>query len=118
MPALTNFSRAAPSAPAASPSTCPDSMCGGDIGPGPAIHEDAAAAQAVPGSSSITVPDPTQRDPNAALASYDHRMSLETTLGIVFVVLVFLVAITLWVSLDKNLRRRLKRWGKIGRAHV
>ena len=59
--------------------------------------------------------DPTLRDPNAALKSYDHRMTIETTLGVLFVVAVTTTAIVLWISLDKNFRRCLLRVVTLGR---
>ena len=38
-------------------------------------------------------------------------MSTETTLGVVFVIVVVMVALGLWIGLDKRVRRTLLRWG-------
>ena len=67
---------------------------------------------------SINGADPTLRDPNAALKSYDHRMTAETTLGVLFVVAVVTTAVVLWIALDKDFRRLLLRivtFGKKGK---
>ncbi|KAF7791907.1 hypothetical protein EIP86_002932 [Pleurotus ostreatoroseus] len=62
--------------------------------------------------------DPSLRDPNAALDDYKRRMNVETVLGIIFVLAVVCVAAGLWIGLDKELRKRLLRWGAATKAFV
>lgn len=115
MPSFHHLFRRHPS-PISSPSPfagtstpCPYAFCTtGMAGPGPAMNVVQPASN-TSAASAVTDPDPSQRDPNAALNSYNHRMGLETTLGIVFAVAVVVVALGLWVALDKHARRFLRR---------
>lgn len=78
-------------------------------GPGPAVN---AAASA----NSITGGDPTLRDPNAALDYYTQRTSPEIIVGVVFIVILTLFGLTLWIALDKDVRKKLRAWGAAAAA--
>lgn len=87
---------------------CAFVFCRNPITPEPSAN----AAESLPTS------DPSQRNPNAALDDYKRRTSVETLLGIIFVLCVVCVAVGLWIGFDKELRRRLLRWGAAFKAFV
>lgn len=90
---------------------CPyfHSFCETNLGPGPAILN-AASAQPDKERVGIEYSDPTLRNPNAALDSYNSRMAPEVVIGVVLVVLLVLFAVGLWVSLDERPRKKVKQW--------
>lgn len=85
------------------------------IGPGPAMvggsgtnnaAANSNAAQSVP----IPLPDPSERNPDAALNNYVDQLGPELVAGVVFVVFIVIVGLVLWLKFDKDSRRRLQRW--------
>ncbi|PSR72381.1 hypothetical protein PHLCEN_2v11724 [Hermanssonia centrifuga] len=76
-------------------------LCGIPLGPGPAMNVVSAKE---------SLPEPPPRNPNVALDSYNSRMRTETTIGIVFVVCVTVVAIVLYVTLNKDVKKTIRTW--------
>jgi hypothetical protein len=83
------------------------------IGPGPALNAASADGSTVD-FEGIPLPDPSERNPNAALSKYMSETRPELVLGVVLIVAIAVIGVVLWVKYDAKARARLGRcWASL-----
>ncbi|KAI0094669.1 hypothetical protein BDY19DRAFT_35336 [Irpex rosettiformis] len=91
------------------------------IGPGPALNAASAKGQAAyadidpnanTGSSlqGIPLPDPSERNPNAALSRYISANRPEVVLGVLLVFIIGVIALVCWVRFDEKARKKVQKY--------
>lgn len=76
-------------------------------GPGPAMN---AASAKGDGLQGIPFPDPTNRDPSAALSAYMSETRPELIVGILLVIVIAAIGVGVCFRYNKNARYRFKKY--------
>ncbi|KAI0704865.1 hypothetical protein BC835DRAFT_1410196 [Cytidiella melzeri] len=77
------------------------------IGPGPALNAASAKSQDLQG---IPLPDPSERNPGAALDRYVIETRPELITGILVVIAIAIIGVVLWIRFNENARGRCKKY--------